>query len=253
MVLPPHPIFIALQFLTTIPVTLKQLPSEQEMGRSLLYYPLIGILIGALLAAFAAGLSQLSSPATAPLVAALTLIVWVLLTGGLHLDGLADSVDALMGGFGDRQKTLEIMKDPTSGPMGVISLVLVLLAKFTALWLAIGMQNWLGILIAPLLGRTALIALFLTTPYVRKGGLGALICEHMPKHTSLLMMLIALAISVAIAGLNAVWGLLACAAAFIALRTLFLSRLGGTTGDSAGALVELTEMVILVVMVFAVR
>ncbi len=252
MVLPPYPIFIALQFLTTIPVLLKQLPRDEDMGRSLLYYPLVGLLIGGLLAAFAAGLSHLSSPTTAPLVAALTLIIWVLLTGGLHLDGLADSVDALMGGFGDRQKTLEIMKDPTSGPMGVISLVLVLLVKFAALWLAIGMQNWLGILIAPLLGRTALIALFLTTPYVRKGGLGALISKHMPKQTSLLVMLIALTITVAIAGINAVWSLLACAAAFIALRALFLSRLGGTTGDSAGALVELTEMMTLVVVVLAI-
>ena len=253
MLLPPHPAFIALQFLTTIPVTLKAIPDDKDMGRSLLYYPLVGLLIGGILAAFAAGISSISSPVVAPLVAALTLALWVLLTGGLHLDGLADSVDALIGGFDDRQKTLKIMKDPTSGPMGVTSLVLVLLVKFTALWLAFSTQNWLGILIAPILGRTALITLFLTTPYVRTGGLGALICKHMPKQTSLFVMVLALAVTAAIAGINVVWILLACAGLFVALRGLFLSRLGGTTGDSAGALVELTEMLTLVVMVFAGR
>ncbi|MCP4933272.1 MAG: adenosylcobinamide-GDP ribazoletransferase [bacterium] len=251
MTLPPHPALIALQFLTTIPVILKKLPSDQDMGRSLLYYPLVGLLIGVLLTAFAAGLSHISSPTSAPLVAALTLTFWVFLTGGLHLDGLADSVDALMGGFGDRQKTLEIMKDPASGPMGVISLVLVLLVKFTALWLTFRAQNCLGVLIAPLLGRTALITLFSTTPYVRKGGLGTLISEHMPKQTSLIVMVVALCITAAITGTSAVWILLTCAGTFIALRALFISRLGGTTGDSAGALVELIEMTVLVVTVFA--
>ena len=252
MFLPPHPLFIALQFLTTIPVTLKQLPQDQDMGRSLLYYPLIGLLIGGLLAGFSAGIAHISSPASAPLIAALTMVLWVLSTGGLHLDGLADSVDALMGGFGDRQKTLLIMKDPTSGPMGVTSLVLVLLVKFTALWLLIGAQNWLGILIAPLMGRAALIALFLTTPYVRKGGLGALICKHMPRQVSMGVLVATLAIMAIIAGYNSLWILLACAGMFMVLRAIFMSRLGGTTGDTAGALVELTEMSVLVVMAFAI-
>jgi adenosylcobinamide-GDP ribazoletransferase len=65
--------------------------------------------------------------------AALLLTVWVLLSGGLHLDGLADSADAWLGGFGDRERTLTIMKDPRSGPIAVVVLVLVLLLKFCAL------------------------------------------------------------------------------------------------------------------------
>ncbi len=251
MTLPPHPLFIALQFLTTIPVFLTAPPSDKDMGRSLLYYPLTGLLLGGLLAVCYGFMSAIIAPLAAPLIAALTLVLWVLLTGGLHLDGLADSVDALMGGLGNRQKTLEIMKDPTSGPMGVISIVLVLLLKFTALWLLFAAQNWPGLLIAPLLGRTALVALCLTTPYVREGGLGALISQHLPRQASVIVVIVALVIASAMSGFGAVWILLACMGAFITLRALFISRLGGTTGDSAGALVELTEVTVLVTIAIA--
>ena len=250
MLLPPHPIFIALQFLTVIPITLKTLPRDEDMGRSLLYYPLVGAIIGTVLAVFAVGITSLSTPTTAPLIAALTLIVWVLITGALHLDGLADSVDALMGGFGDRQRTLDIMKDPTSGPMGVVALILVLLVKFTALWLLFAAQYWQGVLIAPLIGRLALIALFLSTPYVRKGGLGAVISEHIPRQSGLIILAGALALVAAIAGFSTIWLLLVGAGVFTALRAIMMARLGGTTGDSAGALVELIEMSVLVTMVF---
>ena len=251
MVLPPHPIFIALQFLTVIPITLKSLPRDEDMGRSMLYYPLVGAIIGTVLAIFAFGITSLSTPSTVPLIAALTLIVWVLITGALHLDGLADSVDALVGGFGDRQRTLEIMKDPTSGPMGVVALILVLLVKFTALWLLIAAQNWQGVLIAPLIGRSALIALFLSTPYVRKGGLGALISEHMPRQSSMIILAGALALVATIVGFSTIWLLLVGAGVFAISRVIMMARLGGTTGDGAGALAELIEMSVLVTMVFA--
>lgn len=104
---------VALQFLTRLPVRLRAAPSEEELGRSLLFYPLVGLLIGMLLttlamAISAAGISDL-------LGAALVLAAWVVLTGGLHLDGLADSADAWSGGRGDRERTLAIMKDPYWG------------------------------------------------------------------------------------------------------------------------------------------
>ena len=90
----------------------------------------------------------------APLLlhAALLLTAWVLLSGGLHLDGLADSADAWLGGFGDRERTLTIMKDPRSGPIAVVTLGLVLLLKFTALVALIEQHNGAALILAPLIG-----------------------------------------------------------------------------------------------------
>mgnify|MGYP002870254812 FL=1 len=120
-----QPFLIALQFLTCLPVRLRSMPEPQQIGRSLLYYPLVGLLLGALLCLFGIALGN----AAAPLNAALLLAAWVWLTGALHLDGLADSADAWVGGFGDRERTLAIMKDPRSGPVAVAVLVLLLLVS----------------------------------------------------------------------------------------------------------------------------
>ena len=252
MRLPPHPFFIALQFLTTIPVTLTKHPHDKAMGRSALYYPLVGVIVGGLLGGFVFLVTQLTAPASAPLIATLTLVLWVLITGGLHLDGLADSVDALMGGLGDRQKTLDIMKDPTSGPMGVVALILVLLVKFTAIWQLVAIHNWQALFIAPLIARASLVALFASTPYVRRNGLGAMICKHLPKPMSMIVLGGTCAVIVAIAGSSGLYCLLTSAGLFFFLRMAIMSRLDGTTGDTAGALVELIETSVLVTMIFAI-
>ncbi|MEK1940892.1 MAG: adenosylcobinamide-GDP ribazoletransferase, partial [Pseudomonas sp.] len=119
------PLLIAMQFLTSLPVRLPGMPSPEQLGRSLLWYPVVGLLIGLLLY----GLDAVLNGAPVLLHAALILAAWVALSGALHLDGLADSADAWLGGFGDRERTLSIMKDPRSGPIAVVTLVLVLLLK----------------------------------------------------------------------------------------------------------------------------
>ncbi len=241
-----YPFLIALQFLTQIPVRLDCHPSQQEVGRSLLYYPLVGLLIGAFLALFA----WLLVDAPPLMSAALLLTIWVLLAGGLHLDGLADSADAWVGGLGDQVRTLEIMKDPTCGPAGVVSLVLVLLIKFSALHAILESGNWAILLLAPLFGRTALLLLFLTTPYVRKQGLGSALSEHLPRTHIVWVLVVILIGIVSIFGSSALWLLLTVGLVFVGLRYLMMQRLGGTTGDVAGALVEIIETTVLVVGAF---
>ena len=148
----PTPLLIALQFLTRLPVRLPGMPAPEQVGRSLLWYPLVGLLLGALLLAAQALLNQ--QPAV--LQAALLLTLWVALSGGLHLDGLADTADAWVGGYGDRERTLAIMKDPRSGPIAVVVLVLLLLLKFAALLVLLQAGQTLALLLAPWLGRSAL-------------------------------------------------------------------------------------------------
>ncbi len=234
---------IALQFLTRLPLRIDGDLTDADLGRSVVYYPFVGMLLGVTLVAAQWLLANLPEM----LQAALLLVIWVGITGALHLDGLADSADAWLGGHGDREKTLSIMKDPRSGPMGVTAVVLVLLIKFAALAALCESANAVGIALAAILGRTVLPLLFLSTPYVRSGGLGAPLAAHLPRRAAVGSVAATCIASVAMAGADGVTLVLASALVFLALRTAMLRRLGGTTGDIAGALVEITEAAVLVV------
>ncbi|TFY94450.1 adenosylcobinamide-GDP ribazoletransferase [Pseudomonas nabeulensis] len=236
------PFWIALQFLSSLPIRLPGMPQPQELGRSLLFYPLVGVLFGVLLWALNAVL--MGSPLL--LHAALLLTAWVLLSGGLHLDGLADSADAWLGGFGDRERTLTIMKDPRSGPIAVVTLGLVLLLKFTALVALIEQHNGAALLLAPLIGRASMLALFLTTRYVRAGGLGQALSDHLPRGVGQQVLILSGLACILIGGFSGGMAVLLAALCFIGLRHLMVKRLGGTTGDTAGALLELLEVAVLV-------
>ncbi|KQB54984.1 cobalamin synthase [Pseudomonas endophytica] len=236
------PLWIALQFLSSLPIRLPGMPQPQELGRSLLFYPLVGLLFGVLLW----GLSSLLAGTPLMLHAALLLTAWVLLSGGLHLDGLADSADAWLGGFGDRERTLNIMKDPRSGPIAVVTLVLVLLLKFCAVLALIELQQTAVLLVVPLIGRSALLAIFLTTPYVRAGGLGQALADHLPRQAGWWVLGLSALTCWLLASSAGVWALALAAVGFVWLRRLMMRRLGGTTGDTAGALLELLEVLVLV-------
>ncbi|MEP7044719.1 MAG: adenosylcobinamide-GDP ribazoletransferase, partial [Dokdonella sp.] len=169
-------LLVAIGFLTRLPVSPPAFADKTAQAASVAWYPLVGALIGALLC----GLAWLMHDAPPLLSAALILTAWVALTGALHLDGLADSADAWIGGLGDRERTLEIMKDPRAGPAGVVVLVLVLLLKFAALASATS-SAYLALLLAPVLARAGLTALFVWMPYVRREGLGAVLVQAPPR------------------------------------------------------------------------
>jgi adenosylcobinamide-GDP ribazoletransferase len=236
------PWWIALQFLSSLPIRLPGMPQPQELGRSLLFYPLVGLLFGGLLWALNSVLDG-----TPPMLhGALLLSAWVLLSGGLHLDGLADSADAWLGGFGDRERTLTIMKDPRSGPIAVVTLVLVLLLKFAALLALIEQQHSVALILAPLIGRSAMLGLFLTTPYVRAGGLGQALADHLPRVAGRQVLLLSAVVCVLIGGFSGVFAVGLAVLGFFWLRQVMVRRLGGTTGDTAGAMLELLEVAVLV-------
>lgn len=242
-----HAFLIALQFLTRLPVTFEHPPDAGARGKSLPWYPAVGLLLGLLLTA----LGWLGSGMATGLHAALLLTAWVVMTGVLHLDGLADTADAWVGGFGDRERTLTIMKDPRSGPAAVTILVLVLLLKFSALIQLLHEGLWTLLVLPPLLGRTAALLLFLTTPYIRPSGLGSALSKHLPQRAGILSVATATATTLLLGQLSGLWILITATILFLSFRGLLLSRLGGTTGDTAGALIELTETVILITLAIA--
>ncbi len=226
--------YLALSFLTRIPSP--SLPEVQpaDFGRAALFYPLVGLIIGAILC-----LPLLLLPEAEPLLlAAIITVLWAVVTGGLHLDGVADGADAWLGGWGDEEKTHRILKDPLVGAAGAIAIASTLLLKWAALTVLIEHQYGWIILFAPVLGRSMILLLFLTTPYVRAGGLASAVTEHMPRTAAQALVVVVVVLAAAIA-----WqGLLLASIGFWLLRRLMLQRLQGCTGDTAGASVEFGEM-----------
>ena len=233
---------IALQFLTRIPIKLKTIPSEQQTAQSLLYYPVVGLIIGIIL--YLINLSLTNT--TDEIRAAMVLLGWVAITGALHLDGLADSADALVGGYGDKEKTLAIMKDPYCGPVGVVSLVVLLLLKFSFI-LSLSTNNTYLLILAPLLARTSVIASFLVIPYVRQQGLGSSMANHLPHKQSIAIIAATSSIVLFAFGWNSVAIFFSIVIVFYLLKKILLHRIGGITGDTLGAQIEIMETLVLIV------
>ncbi|OTG67659.1 adenosylcobinamide-GDP ribazoletransferase [Acinetobacter silvestris] len=232
------PFLIALQFLTTFPIQLKAMPSKQQNGQSLLFYPVVGLMIGLILCTVATLLQILP----VVLLSSIILILWIWLTGGLHLDGLADTADAWVGGFGDKERTLTIMKDPACGPIGVLSLIILCLMKWSAIYVLLEKQLYAALLLFPVLGRLSPLFLFLTTPYIRGNGLGSSIAEFISKQWSIFILALCLIMTAYFS-----WVGILTALTFIMtlmyLRHKFIQRIGGITGDTIGASIEITEAV----------
>jgi adenosylcobinamide-GDP ribazoletransferase len=236
--------WLALQFLTRLPTPSNIDYSAPEWGKSAIWFPLIGMIIGIVLW----GLSWAISGSNMLFQAALITVLWVAITGALHLDGLADSVDAWVGGMGSREKTLIIMKDPTSGPMAMSALILVLMLKLTAVYALIETQQAAWLIVIPLMARTQLLLLFLTTQYATTTGMGKAMQDQLPRAIAWWVASITLLgcafISVSVAIALALSLLL-----FIYYRQQWLKRIQGFTGDVAGAWVEISEMVLICALI----
>ncbi len=230
--------FAAIKFLTILPVPRGLGGDEKTLARSVPYFPLVGLLIGLIAAAFDYTICQ-----ALPLMPAstLTVIILICLTGGLHMDGLADTADGFFSAR-PRDKMMDIMRDSRIGVMGVLTVMFVVLLKITLLVNISGTTRWSLILIMPLAGRAAIIALMAALPYARpEGGLATLFTGS----RSWLHVLWAWGVLFAVAGGLAQWiGLAATILALIISVAFVLynrSKIGGYTGDTLGAVCELAE------------
>ncbi len=240
-----HAFLIALQFLTRLPVFLSIDYGLHNRVNAIFFYPLVGLIIGGFLY-----ISQQLLFTLAPILsAAIILTIWVMLSGALHLDGLADSADAWAGGFGDRQRSLDIMKDPRSGPIAVVVLLLYLLLKFAAILSLLQQPQTFFLLIAPVYGRASAALLLITTPYARQNGLGVEMSEKAPVFKVLVVLALSLLFLLLWISLTQ-WLLLLLVflVSFYLLRRLMMKRLNGMTGDTAGAMIELVELFILLAL-----
>jgi adenosylcobinamide-GDP ribazoletransferase len=235
---------IALQFLTIIPLPFSVRCEKEDFGRSTALFPLAGLVIGALLA----GLNWLISPWLArPLCDALLVTALALLTGGLHLDGLADVCDGLAA-RGGRERFLAVMKDSQVGALGAVGLVLGLLLKWQALVAVPAEFKWQALLIFPALARTGQVLAMTGARHARQDGLGAAFVQGTGICALLLALATATAASVYLLGPKGLLALVAVGLFTLAGRLFFQRRLGGLTGDTVGCISELNEILALIVV-----
>jgi adenosylcobinamide-GDP ribazoletransferase len=231
---------IAFGLMTTLPLKLPEDWSQGDSGRAAVWYPLVGLVIGALTWLTWQGAILLFPSLVAGII---TLVVWVALTGGLHLDGLADCCDGLFVSA-SAERRLEIMKDPHVGAFGAIGLILVLLLKGAALS-ALTPRTSSGILLAASLARWCILPAGLF-PLARSGGMGADFSSGLQR--SFIYMSGVLPIALAfLLQLQGIIALLVGAIAMLSVLRLANSRIGGVTGDVFGMIVEVVETVVLLV------
>ena len=228
--------------MTTLPIRLPADWSAGDSGRASLWYPFVGLVIGAITWLAWDGANRVFPPWVASI---LTLIVWVLLTGGLHLDGLADCCDGLLAST-SVERRLEIMKDPREGAFGVIGLILVLMLKAAALTSAPNP----GILFAASLARWCVLPAALV-PLARPSGMGADFAAGFRRSFIVWGAVIPLAIAILL-GVRGILSTLAGLGTAVLVLWLARSRIGGVTGDVFGMIVEIVETVVLIVFLVEV-
>jgi adenosylcobinamide-GDP ribazoletransferase len=237
-----RPLVAAFAFLTRLPVWSGPL-LDDDLGRSVTFFPLVGLVLGLVLTGLAALLvGFLTAPLTAVVLAALL----AAMTGGLHLDGFADVFDALGGGRGDRQRMLDIMRDSRVGALGAAALVLLLLAKVFALAQVLERHDLVCLLAFPAVARWTIAPAIVLHPYARAEGTGRAFSGRAGwRQVAGATVIVGLVLGALGARL-----LVPAAGALVAssLFALWLrGRLGGLTGDVYGAAIELAEVTMLVI------
>ena len=238
----PHDVLSAAALLSRLP-----LPNHRGTGAASAWaWPVVGAVLGALAAALAAAALWLGI--TPGVTAALILALSAMLTGGLHEDGLSDTADGLYGGW-TRERRLEIMKDSRVGSYGVLALVLVTLARWSALTaLLVHGAHWEALVATGALSRAPMALVMALLPNARGSGLSHATGQPSPA-TALIAFALAAGLAVALTGWTAAIALIfATLAVTLWLAVTALRRIGGQTGDILGATQQLAEVACLTVL-----
>jgi cobalamin 5'-phosphate synthase/cobalamin synthase len=237
----------AIAFLTRIPVGRLVHCDAQAVARSAGWFPLAGILLGAICGAAA---FPLRNHLPWALLAVLLVALDALLTGALHFDGLADTADGFGGGK-DREDILRIMRDHSIGSYGGTALALLVALKVAAYTALLQRHYWFrAMVLIPAIGRWSILLLTAALPYARQT---PSVVRRMGKSS---LVWGTLTVAVALAA-SQIWRAGAAAGAAIAVSICFGAycrrRIGGITGDTLGANVELSECAALVAFLWTAR
>lgn len=233
----------ALGFLSSIPVGRRSMEGRSLAG-SAVYFPLVGLVLGVILAGIDYGLGRVLPNL---LTSAITVMVLVLLTGALHFEGFVDACDGLFGGH-TRERRLEIMRMKNVGAYAVAGGALLLILKFAAIAsLPVGWERFWIIMLFPAMSRWGMALVLNLFPYVRAEGLGSAFRSNKSFTYMIATGIVALCIAIVFGWLGGIV-LLLCAKIIALIMGWSISRmLGGLTGDTYGAINELTEVFVLII------
>lgn len=239
----------AFSFLTILPLgkTLSSPSEGRGLARSMAFFPLVGFVIGLLLAS---GYYLLSLLFPKSFVLWLTIGLLAFLTRGLHLDGFADTMDGLASG-GTREKILEVMRDSRIGAFGVISLILLIGAKYLALNQISNISLPYSLILMTVMGRNSMVLVCYRSSYARSnGGLGKPFTENLSAREMALSLLSAFGLALLLKGLKGILVFLGTCLFSLGYRFFFKRKLGGVTGDILGAANELSELLSIILLLF---
>jgi adenosylcobinamide-GDP ribazoletransferase len=238
---------IAIEFLTPLRLRRVERWDDRTFGASLGWFPAVGLLLGVVLLLLDRGLERIlpAGPADALLIVALAL-----LTGGLHLDGVADTADG-MAVQGDRATRLGVMSAGNIGPAGVMALLLVLLVQWSALVSLEAPLRSAGIVLAPALARWSVTPVAALFPSARPRGIGHALQQGIWPSAVPVAIVIAFGASVALFGLPGLVLPLIAAAAALIMASAVARMLAGVTGDTFGACIEISQAAVLLSFVVA--
>ena len=215
----------------------------EDLGRSAVWFPVIGLALGAALAL----LDQLTSRLFPPLLNALVLVTaWKLASGGLHLDGLADCLDGVVGH--DPQHRLAIMRDSRIGAFGAVGLILLLLLEIAALAELPSTFRARTLLVAPAVARALPPLLGRLFGPARPDGQGAAFHAGLGRLAAPLALALAVVVAAVALGALGVIALGVACLVTMGLGQFMARRLGGITGDVFGAAIETGEVAVLLVV-----
>ncbi|WP_142827102.1 adenosylcobinamide-GDP ribazoletransferase [Planococcus soli] len=246
---------LALQFFSVIPVK-KQLPMEKfHLTLMFAMLPVLGLLFGSVMAA-SVWLLRETTDVSSLLIGFAVVVIGIALSGGLHLDGLADTADAYFS-YQDREKRLEIMGDPRIGAFGTMVLLLAIVGKIIIAAESIHAASLVLVLVIPVLSRIGLMALFSSTSSAKPNGLAAFFQQRTDQRilrlTAMVFMVILLAAVISIANVWVAFVLLVMLLVSLWLyRAWCLKNFGGVTGDLFGAYVEGVEILLWTSLLFFV-
>jgi adenosylcobinamide-GDP ribazoletransferase len=239
-------LFRAFSFLTILPVGRGLSSGDRELARSMTFFPLVGLAIGLLLAL---GYYLFSFVMPRPLAVWLTIGLSAFLTRGLHLDGFADTMDGLASG-GTKEKVLEVMRDSRIGAFGVISLILLIGAKYFALDHLSRQSMTSPLILMAVMGRGSMVLVCHRSPYARSGnGLAKPFAENLHAREVIVSSVFGCAISLLAMGFKGILVFVGISLFSFGYRFFFVRKLGGVTGDILGGVNELSEVLSLLLLV----
>jgi adenosylcobinamide-GDP ribazoletransferase len=237
----------ALRFLTIFPTPVRREVSTETSGQCLPYFPLVGLILGAILLGLHYGLSLILPAAV---VMALLIIALVIMTGAHHLDGFIDTCDGVIAGKSKKER-LAIMSDTKVGAFGIVSVVLLLLLKYASLFSVSTILP--ALLLMPTLSRWTMVSIIFTFPYAKSSGMGLPFKQGATWQRLTIATIIALIVAVV---LLKWWGLVLMVILWLiafGVANCFRARLGGLTGDNYGAINELAEVLVLLLLILIGR